>query len=150
MTIRQQVRAAADTYTLDPDLFQALVEHESSYRPAAYRYEPAFWRRYLAGKPEWTDAEPERVAASYGLCQVMYTTALDHGLSPALEPEYLFLPTVNLDLGAKILRGLLDRFGGSEVKALAAYNSGNPDSDTGRKYAGVVLGICDRLKGVRR
>lgn len=149
MTILQQIRAAAESHNLDPYLFQALVEHESSYRPSAYRFEPGFWRRYLADKPEWQDAEPQRVAASYGLCQVMYATALEHGLSPNVEPEYLFLPLVNLDLGAKILRELLDRFGGDEVKALAAYNAGTPDSPAGRTYAGVVLKIRDRLKGAQ-
>jgi soluble lytic murein transglycosylase len=45
--------------------------------------------------------------------------------------------TVNVDLGTSLLRRLLDRYGGSRVKALAAYNAG--EDAVGRwekRYAG--------------
>jgi soluble lytic murein transglycosylase len=37
----------------------------------------------------------------------------------------LFTPTVNLQLGTRYFRGMVDRFGGSFEHALAAYNAGS-------------------------
>lgn len=117
-TIRQ---VCSDVGT-DPDLVSAVVMTESSGKTHAYRYEPAFFDRYLRGKDEWKGANPERVAASYGLMQVMYTTALEHGLTG--DPEQLFRPSVGLFYGCLHLASLLKWSAGNVDQALAAYNGG--------------------------
>jgi soluble lytic murein transglycosylase len=41
------------------------------------------------------------------------------------NPSELFTPTVNLQLGTRYFRGMVDKFGGSFEHALAAYNAGS-------------------------
>lgn len=54
---------------------KAIAIVESNLDPKAYRFEPGFWERYLKNNPEWSDKDPKRVSASYGVMQLMYTTA---------------------------------------------------------------------------
>lgn len=121
---RSLIEETAACRGVDPDLLEALVSVESSGRADAFRHEPGYYRRYLAGKPEWAGKIPRRVSSSYGLCQIMYPTALQYGFTPTYEPEMLFLPATNLDLGAKILAALLKKYGGDAHAALQAYNGG--------------------------
>ncbi len=65
-----------------------------------------------------------------GLMQVMPTTASRFGI----EGDQLFDPAVNLEVGARYLRWLQDRFGGDTERVLAAYNAGENAVDT---YDGV-------------
>lgn len=148
MFYRDEIEMAAKARGIDPDLLAALVEQESSYHADAFRFEPAFWERYLKdNNPSYRDANPRRVSSSYGLCQVMYATAVEHGFHA--EPEYLFLPGVNLDMGATILAGLLSKY--SIPDALAAYNGG--EGGIGRPgptaYAHAVLKRYDALRAAR-
>lgn len=119
--------------------------------PFARRYEPGFYRHYIRGtsweQEPWGDV-PEVIASSYGLCQVMLTTAIwakRKGLlrpwpsaaggvpvDPAAlpdawdgEPWSLFEPIVNLRVGAEVLRYKARRFG-SWKAGIAAYNAGSP------------------------
>ena len=116
---------------------------ESSLNPMAFRHEPAFWQNYMKDKPEWKDRDPQEVSSSYGLMQIMYTTAWGLGFRGAgIE---LYNPVYNIELGAKLLRQLYD---GLKPKSsykcwpweavLARYNggsSGNPGPDGGlRNY----------------
>jgi len=117
-----EVLTMAQRYGLSPSLVKAMVMVESGGKTHAYRYEPGFWLRYMAHKPEYDGANPERVSASYGLMQVMYTTAVERGLVGA--PEQMFVPIVGLDFGCKHLRYLLDRCDGDVEMALAQYNGG--------------------------
>ena len=41
------------------------------------------------------------------------------------NPTQLYTPTVNLQLGTRYFRGMVDQFGGSFEYALAAYNAGS-------------------------
>jgi soluble lytic murein transglycosylase len=41
------------------------------------------------------------------------------------NPTQLFTPEVNLQLGTRYFRGMVDKFGGSFENALAAYNAGS-------------------------
>jgi soluble lytic murein transglycosylase-like protein len=77
----------------------------------------------------------------------MYSTAREYGLSPLHEPEILFLPSVNLNLGAKILAALLKWSGNVPRKALAAYNGGkgNWKAQQPQDYAAKVLAARDAL-----
>jgi soluble lytic murein transglycosylase-like protein len=119
---RAEIEVAASRYGLDPTLVEAVVRKESSGLTHAYRYEPDFYRRYLASNPAYDGANPRRVAASYGLMQIMYPTARERGFTEA--PEFLFVPVIGLDWGCNYLASLLRRFKGQLNLALAAYNGG--------------------------
>ena len=120
---RQEIEAAAARFGLDPDLVEAIVLTESAGKTHAYRYEPQFWAKYLAPKPEWQHEHPERVSASYGLMQVLYVVAKEVGFKQS-APEYLFVPDIGLEFGCRKLRQLLDWSKGNREQALAAYNGG--------------------------
>jgi soluble lytic murein transglycosylase-like protein len=69
---RTEIVTAARAHGLDADLVEGIVLQESSGRTYAYRFEPNFWAKYMATKPAFAQANPERVSASYGLMQVMF------------------------------------------------------------------------------
>lgn len=117
-----EIAQAASGFQINDALLSALILTESSGRPYAYRFEPDFWRRYLADKPEYADALPARVSASYGLMQIMYPVAREHGFKD--DPEMLFVPRINLFWGCTHLAHLLEWARGDVDKALAAYNGG--------------------------
>ncbi len=137
----KEIEIAAATHGIEADLLEALVITESNGQADAFRYEPAYYKRYVEGRPEYAGMIPRRVASSYGLTQIMYPTALQYGFDKFAEPELLFLPRVNLNLGAKILKALRVRFGSVE-SALQAYNGGpgNVGSAQTMIYSRKVLG----------
>jgi soluble lytic murein transglycosylase-like protein len=91
-----QIQRAAREAKLDPALVHAVVRVESAYDPGARSPKGAL-----------------------GLMQVMPQTALRYGVSdPARSTE------INLDVGTRYLRDLVDMFGGRLELALAAYNAG--------------------------
>lgn len=106
---RGLVREAAEEFGLDPLLVAALVHHESRFRPEARS------RAGARGLMQLMPATAEEVAGKLGL----------DGYSEAMLEE----PRVNLRLGCAYLRELLDRFGGDERVALAAYNAGRGKVD---------------------
>src|SRR5262249_40917834 len=105
------VRHYAQARGLDPLLVAALIRQESLFFPDA--------------------VSP---ADAHGLMQLLPTTAPGR---PPPDRAALHRVTTNVDLGPSLLRQLLDRYGGSQVKALAAYNAGE-DAVTKweRRYAG--------------
>jgi soluble lytic murein transglycosylase len=71
-------------------------------------------------------------AGARGLMQVQPETALqiaDHSGAETFELEDLGNPDINIRYGTFYLRELLDRYGGNEVAALAAYNAGPTQVD---------------------
>jgi soluble lytic murein transglycosylase-like protein len=159
---RSEIVASAAAHGLDPDLVQAVVEQESSGRFYAYRYEPAFFMRYLASKAEYKDRNPHEVSASYGLMQTMFSTAVEHGYDG--EPWGLFAPTVSLEYGCRVLASNLKWARGHYVglakhevvittrAALAAYNGGKVGNQPNgplrnREYADEVLMRYERIRG---
>ena len=73
------------------------------------------------------DAEAKSRAGALGLTQLMPATArglVRSVLRVRYRRAFLYDPGFNARLGAAYLRQLLDRFGGSAVFALAAYNGG--------------------------
>jgi soluble lytic murein transglycosylase len=98
------VRPFAEARGLDPLLVAALIRQESLFVPDA--------------------VSP---ADAHGLMQLLPSTARDLAAASGTPPpdrEALHQVAVNVDLGTSLLRHLLDRYGGSRVKALAAYNAG--------------------------
>ena len=90
-----EITAAANKHGVDPALLAGLVKQESNFNPDA-------------GSP----------AGAQGLTQLMPATAASLGVTNVHDPAQA------LDGGAKYLRQQLDRFGGDQAKALAAYNAG--------------------------
>lgn len=93
----------AKSRDLDPFLVMALIRQESSYDPQAR----------------------SPVGAS-GLMQIMPATGAELGrkLRKPFAGSRLEDPEVNIELGTYYLRQLINWVGGSEEKALAAYNGG--------------------------
>ncbi len=90
-----EIDAAAASNGIDPALLKGLVSQESGFDPNA-----------------------RSGAGALGLTQLMPGTAASLGVTNPLDPAQ------SLQGGAKYLRQQLDRFGGDERLALAAYNAG--------------------------
>lgn len=102
---QDQINAAANAAGLDPDLFTRVVRRESG-------------GRYLDADGKPLLGPMTKHGQAQGPAQVMAPNANGADLSD---------PVQNLTVGAKMLRGYLDRYGGDQAKALAAYNS-SPDA----------------------
>jgi soluble lytic murein transglycosylase len=98
MPFRDAVEANSRERSLDPFIVAALVRQESEWNPAVVSS-----------------------ARAYGLMQVLPSTGRQLGASPA---STLFEPEVNLRVGTRHLKSLLDSFEGRWEPTLAAYNAG--------------------------
>ncbi|OGG13899.1 hypothetical protein A3D77_05140 [Candidatus Gottesmanbacteria bacterium RIFCSPHIGHO2_02_FULL_39_11] len=108
-TYREDIMKTADKYEIQPQLIFATIMTESMGNPRSYRYESRLGE------------------ASYGLGQILYSTALSLGYSGS--PEGLYDPQTNIDLIGKYHRRTLDRYENMDVyKLTTAYNAGNPFS----------------------
>jgi soluble lytic murein transglycosylase len=90
---------------LDPYLVASLIRQESEFNPLAVSRANALGLMQLLPKTGK---------------QVAHQEELKH-----YNSTQLFTPTVNLQLGTRYFRGMVDRFGGSFERALAAYNAGS-------------------------
>jgi hypothetical protein len=104
--IEQNIQKAAAKYNLPQELITAVVRAESNFEVNAVS-----------------------TAGAQGLMQLMPATAKELGVQNPFDIAQ------NIDGGTKYLRKMLDRFGGSVRKALAAYNAG---PGTVMKYNGRV------------
>jgi soluble lytic murein transglycosylase-like protein len=131
-------RATAEKHGLDPALVCAICEQESDpdgsgpkpWNPWAMRYEPAFFRKYVA--PLYAAdkiagaGEAFARAFSWGLLQCMGQTAREYGFEGAFLSE-LCDPAIGLEIGCRILAHKLDITKGNVKAALLAWNGGaNP------------------------
>jgi soluble lytic murein transglycosylase-like protein len=127
------IKKYAAEHKLDPKIVAAVILQESSGNTYAFRYEPAFFERYLNNKlPNALGgvfhrgielkSEIRFRAFSFGLMQIMGQTAVENGFKGFL-PQ-LFEPEINIELGCKVLARALKVFDGDYRKALSAYNSG--------------------------
>lgn len=146
MEFKNKIEKYAKKHGIDPAWLAVIVAKESDFDPEA--------RRYESHHDERNDKEPHREAfkqfkdfsdkpnqdderweddASYGLCQIMGSTAIWLGWRPESEEGFheLFDPDVNLDLGAEYLAHLYKKF--PEIKrsemerlrmATGAFNAG--------------------------
>jgi soluble lytic murein transglycosylase len=97
------IRQQAAEKDLDPALIAAVIYEESRFRP---RTSPA---------------------GAEGLMQITPETAefiADHSGATAFELRDLDTPQINISYGSFYLRELIDRYGGDEDLAVAAYNAG--------------------------
>ncbi|MGA2182221.1 MAG: lytic transglycosylase domain-containing protein [Bryobacteraceae bacterium] len=89
------VDTAAKQEGVKAELIRAVIEHESAFKPCA-----------LSAK------------GAQGLMQLMPSTADELHVADAFDPAE------NVNAGAKLLRMLLDKYGGDTRLALSAYNAG--------------------------
>jgi soluble lytic murein transglycosylase-like protein len=103
--ITDAITEAAEKYDLDPNLIKAVIRAESNF-----------------------DTDVVSKSGAMGLMQLMPRTAESLGVTDA------FNVFQNVDGGAAYLSKMLDRFGGDEELALAAYNAG---AAAVNKYGGI-------------
>jgi len=99
------IQAESAKNNLDPYLVASLIRQESEFDPTAISH-----------------------ANAYGLMQLLpsvgRTLAREEGIKH-FQTFQLLDPNMNINLGTRYLRQMLDRFGGVEEYALAAYNAGD-------------------------
>lgn len=91
----QVIQNACKKYGVDTDLVKAVIQNESAYDPNAVSS-----------------------AGALGLMQLMPATAASLGVENPMDPEE------NIEGGVKLLRELLNQFGGNLTNVVAAYNAG--------------------------
>jgi soluble lytic murein transglycosylase-like protein len=121
--IRDIIMTKANKYDLYPDLVEAHVMTESSGKPDATRYEPAFFKTYIIPLGIKNEAEAKGRATSWGLLQIMGQVARELGYQGNWEG--LCDPEVNLEYGCKKLSKCYRRYHPELDKGIAAYNSGS-------------------------
>lgn len=99
------ISKVSQKYGVDEKLVQAVIKQESGFNPKATSH-----------------------CGAQGLMQLMPATARGLGVKDSLNPVQ------NVEGGVKHLKGLLARYNGNLVLALAAYNAGGGNVD---KYGGV-------------
>lgn len=153
---RTEIEQAAKEHGLDPFVVAGVVLAESGGLTHSYRFEPQFWKRYrLAEQPFYSEQNPRRWSASYGLLQIMATTAREQGHTGL--PEDLFQPACGLRFGCKYLKACFEwaakwQAGDKDtlISALAAYNGGRssaqkPPNPVNAPYALRVLTHLESL-----
>jgi soluble lytic murein transglycosylase-like protein len=132
-TYQDLIKSNALNFDIDAKLITAIIKTESSFNPYAIRPERGFWKRYWIGikalfyrtlekDEKWLDY-PDLVSSSYGLMQLMLTTAMELGFR-FTYPTELLNPVINIKFGCKLLRKFYDRYG-SWDDAISSYNQGN-------------------------
>lgn len=123
------IKKYADAYRVDPLLLKAVINTESSFNSKAYRFEPEFYDRYIKNNITYKNHkyynDKNIISASYGLCQIMFTTFIEMGYNPK-TPEELYDPDLNIKYGCKLLAYKIKLYG--EPLGILAYNSGSPRS----------------------
>jgi soluble lytic murein transglycosylase len=100
-----ELKRSASANGLDPYLVASLIRQESEFNPNAVSRANAVGLMQLLPKTGRAVAKEEKLKR-YNASQ-------------------LYTPAVNLELGTRYFRGMVDRFGGSFEYALAAYNAGS-------------------------
>jgi soluble lytic murein transglycosylase-like protein len=98
------ISESAAAYSVPPDWIKAVIGTESGFNPNAHN----------ASDPG---------GGAFGLMQVLYSTAV--GLGYEGDPEGLYDPETNIDLGVKLMAQIIQRTGSDFSAMYSAYNSGS-------------------------
>jgi len=143
--IKVKIDDAAHLHNLDPDLVEAFVMTESSGKPGATRYEPAFYRKYILPilmHNVIDEHEAKGRATSWGLMQIMGQVVREMGFAGPFEE--LFEPCKGLDWSCKYLKRKFDKYEDNGLDAvIASYNAGSPRKLQNGKY--VNQGYVDKV-----
>ncbi|MCP4401011.1 MAG: transglycosylase SLT domain-containing protein [bacterium] len=126
---QEAISTASKKYSVPISVIIATISTESSGDAKAYRHEAAFYRRYIKNKIQWKNNpyhnSPRRISSSYGLMQIMYTTAYSVGFRG--EPEDLYDSMVSVDAGAAYIASAFQvkQHGWDPPKIGCAYNAGS-------------------------
>jgi soluble lytic murein transglycosylase-like protein len=144
--IEKKIYHISKNKSIDHRLLLATAKAESNFNNFAHRPEEGFWKKYMKQNvPAWanqfkqvygTRFEPDEktliflFSSSYGMCQLMYSTAISNGFK-SNNPMELFDETTNLNIAANYLNHLYNRY--PEIRTshkermkftIAAYNAG--------------------------
>jgi soluble lytic murein transglycosylase-like protein len=100
------IESIAANNNVDPDLIRAIIKQESNWDVNASRYEVKLG------------------TSSWGLMQVLLTTAQSVMGDSSLSISQLVTPETNIIVGTKYIAALLARYSGDVRDAIAAYNAG--------------------------
>jgi soluble lytic murein transglycosylase len=116
----ENIKAESEKNNLDPYLVASLIRQESEFNPSVVSY-----------------------ANAYGLMQLLPVTgkqmAKEEGIKN-FQTFQLLDPEMNIRLGCRYLREMLNKLGGVQEYALAAYNAGDErvvDWQSAGPYSGI-------------
>ena len=131
-------RTFAGRHSVDQALMCAIIEQESDWNQWAYRFEPAFKKRYVDSlNLQITEAIGR--STSWGLMQVLGQVAREEGFTGELPS--LCEPMNGLEYGCKKLTRCLGQSAGDWTGALLRYNGGNNEA-----YPELVLSKVEKYK----
>ena len=113
--IETYIQTASASYSVPVPLIKAIIKIESDYRPSVYKQ------------------EPHVKDASWGLMQVLLSTAKWISGNNDLTASQLMDPSFNIYVGTKYLAYLMGRYS-KLTDVMAAYNAGSPRLDASGKY----------------
>lgn len=122
-----QIKAEASKNGLDPYMVASLIRQESEFNPGAISK-----------------------ANAYGLMQLLPSVGRQMAKSEGIhhfDASSLLDPSTNIRLGAHYLKQTLDKFGGQEALAFAAYNAGD-ERVTDWQAAGNYRGIDEFVESI--
>lgn len=103
-----ELLAAANKFKVDPRFLLAIMKQESVFK-----------------------ANAKSPAGARGLLQLVYDTAIKYkgpAGQPNLQPDQLYIPSVNVALGAAYIADLKSQFGGLYEAIAASYNGGEDNA----------------------
>jgi soluble lytic murein transglycosylase-like protein len=119
------VKLSAAAAQLDEAVMCAVAEQESEWNPWAYRYEPAFYTKYVAPQ-KLSPTESYGRSTSWGLLQTMGQSIRELGYAGDLPA--LCDPATGVEWGCKLFVVKLGHAGGNYDEALQLWNGGsNPN-----------------------
>lgn len=130
------IKRYATQFDLPEWLIKAIIRVESGGNPWAIRYEPTFYRLYVADLQVYPIApcslmtEKNARATSWGLMQIMGQVARERGYQGTFLSS-LCQPEIGLEWGCRQLVYLTARYKVSDSwePVVRAYNGGNPRAD---------------------
>ena len=114
-TLEPIIREMSQKYNIEPAWIMATIKAESNWDVNASRF------------------EAHKVDASWGLMQLLLSTARSVLQNSNLTTTQLIQPRINIEAGTKFLSQLWSRFGNMR-DAIAAYNAGSPRLGKDGKY----------------